>query len=44
MTNTTQADFDLVVFGATSFVGQILTRYLMDTYGTGGEVQWAIAG
>ncbi|MGB2110329.1 MAG: saccharopine dehydrogenase family protein, partial [Marinobacter vinifirmus] len=44
MTNTTQAEFDLVVFGATSFVGQILSRYLMETYGTGGEVRWAIAG
>ncbi|UDL07115.1 saccharopine dehydrogenase family protein [Marinobacter sp. CA1] len=36
--------FDLVVFGATSFVGQILTRYLTETYGVGGTVSWAIAG
>lgn len=36
--------FDIIVFGATSFVGQILCRYMMDTYGLGGEVAWAIAG
>ncbi len=44
MTNSKQADFDLVVFGATSFVGQILTRYLVENYGVGAEVKWAIAG
>lgn len=33
-----------VVFGATSFVGQILTRYLYQRHGVGGEVKWAIAG
>lgn len=36
--------YEVVVFGATSFVGQILARYLMDTYGLNGELQWAIAG
>ncbi|MFO8141751.1 MAG: saccharopine dehydrogenase NADP-binding domain-containing protein [Marinobacter sp.] len=44
MTNSKQADFDLVVFGATSFVGEILTRYLAEHYGAGGDVKWAIAG
>lgn len=34
----------LTVFGATSFVGQILTRYLFDQFGIGGDVDWAIAG
>ncbi|MDP4546245.1 MAG: saccharopine dehydrogenase NADP-binding domain-containing protein [Marinobacter sp.] len=43
MTNT-QANYDLIVFGATSFVGQILTSYLAKNYGIGGEVKWAIAG
>ena len=33
-----------VVFGATSFVGQILVRYLYERHGIGGEVKWAIAG
>jgi short subunit dehydrogenase-like uncharacterized protein len=36
--------YDLVVFGATSFVGQIITRYLVDQYGSNGPVRWAIAG
>jgi len=36
--------FDLVVFGATSFVGQILTRRLVDRIGVDGDVSWAIAG
>lgn len=36
--------FDIVVFGATSFVGQILCRYLWQRHGTGGELKWALAG
>lgn len=35
---------DLIVFGATSFVGQILTRYLAEQFGTQGSLKWAIAG
>mgnify|MGYP003385768894 FL=1 len=38
------AQFDIVIFGATSFVGEILTGYMMKQYGTDGEVSWAIAG
>ncbi len=38
------AQFDVVVFGATSFVGQILCQYLTDTYGVNGELKWAAAG
>lgn len=34
----------LTVFGATSFVGQILTRYLYKQFGTDGALRWAIAG
>ncbi len=36
--------FDLVVFGATSFVGQILTRRLVERIGVDGDLTWAIAG
>ena len=35
---------DVVVFGATSFVGQILTRYLFDEFGLDGRLRWAAAG
>ena len=38
------SQFDVVVFGATSFVGQILCQYLFDTYGADGELKWAAAG
>jgi short subunit dehydrogenase-like uncharacterized protein len=35
---------DLVAFGATSFVGKILCRYLWDEFGAQGEMKWAAAG
>lgn len=44
MTKSAESTYDLVVFGATSFVGQILTQYLFDSYGVAGELRWAIAG
>jgi short subunit dehydrogenase-like uncharacterized protein len=34
----------LVIFGATSFVGQILVRYLFERHGAGGSLSWAMAG
>ncbi|MDX1755034.1 MAG: saccharopine dehydrogenase NADP-binding domain-containing protein [Marinobacter sp.] len=40
----TDQQYDVVVFGATSFVGQILCRYLHETYGCGQSLNWAIAG
>ena len=36
--------YDVVVFGATSFVGQILCRYLLERHGVDGELCWAMAG
>ncbi|MBT8444333.1 MAG: saccharopine dehydrogenase [Gammaproteobacteria bacterium] len=36
-------NFDVVVFGATSFVGRILCRYLADRFGVDGELRWAAA-
>jgi short subunit dehydrogenase-like uncharacterized protein len=35
---------DVIVFGATSFVGQILARYLLAEFGLRGKLRWAIAG
>ena len=32
--------YDIVVFGATSFVGRILVRYLLERHGVGGPVRW----
>lgn len=39
-----ERQFDVVIFGATSFTGQILCRYLVERHGTTGELRWAIAG
>ena len=44
MTSPSDRRLDLVVFGATSFVGQILCRYLVERHGTSGPLRWAIAG
>jgi short subunit dehydrogenase-like uncharacterized protein len=44
MTNRADRRLDLVVFGATSFVGQILCRHLVARHGTDGDLRWAIAG
>lgn len=40
----TDPDFDIVVFGASSFVGSILCDYLSEHFGVGGELNWAAAG
>ncbi len=41
----TEFEFDVVVFGATSFVGQILSHYLMHRHGGSGKsLRWAMAG
>jgi short subunit dehydrogenase-like uncharacterized protein len=39
-----EREYDLIVFGATSFVGQIMSRRLVERIGIGGDVRWAIAG
>ncbi len=37
-------EFDLVIWGATGFTGQLVVEYLVETYGLDGEIHWAIAG
>ena len=44
MGGMTSREHDVVVYGATSFVGQILCRYLVRRHGTDGGLRWAIAG
>lgn len=36
--------YDVIVFGATSFVGEILCRYLLERFGIKGQLRWALAG
>ncbi len=38
-----QNKFDIIVYGATSFVGQIVTRYMHEQFADG-SIKWAIAG
>lgn len=39
----TDKQFDIIVYGATSFVGQIITRYMHEQFADG-SIRWAIAG
>jgi len=38
------AEFDVVVFGATGFTGRLVAEYLNEQYGNGKAVKWAMAG
>jgi short subunit dehydrogenase-like uncharacterized protein len=38
------AQYDVIVFGATSFVGQILCHYLIEQFGFNKSLKWAAAG
>jgi short subunit dehydrogenase-like uncharacterized protein len=42
--NQTQADLDLIVWGATGFTGRLVVEYLLARYGVDKTVRWAIAG
>ena len=39
-----EREFDIIIWGATGFTGQLVVEYLAETYGVGGELRWAIAG
>ena len=36
--------FDVIVWGASGFTGRLVVEYLLQQYGTGGSLTWAIAG
>jgi len=38
------AEFDLIVYGATGYTGRLVAEHLAKRYGTGGEIKWAMAG
>jgi short subunit dehydrogenase-like uncharacterized protein len=38
------AEFDLIVYGATGYTGRLVAEYLAQRYGVGGQVKWAMAG
>lgn len=38
------AEFDVIVYGATGYTGKLVAEYMLKTYGTSGDIKWAIAG
>jgi short subunit dehydrogenase-like uncharacterized protein len=38
------AEFDIIVYGATGYTGRLVAEHLAQRYGVGGEVNWAMAG
>jgi short subunit dehydrogenase-like uncharacterized protein len=37
-------EFDVIVWGATGFTGRLVAGHLLERYGVGGELCWAMAG
>jgi short subunit dehydrogenase-like uncharacterized protein len=37
-------EYDIIVLGASGFTGRLVMEYLIATYGTKGDLKWAIAG
>lgn len=40
----TDRTYDVVVWGATGFTGRLVAEYLLQRYGVGDELRWAMAG
>ena len=38
------AEFDIIVYGASGYTGRLVAEYLAQRYGVGGEIKWAMAG
>ena len=38
------SELDIVVYGATGFTGRLVCEHFRDSYGVGGELNWAMAG
>lgn len=44
MVEQSPRDFDVVVYGASGFTGRLVAEYLLEAYGTDGQLRWAMAG
>ncbi len=44
MNDPRETAFEIILWGATSFVGKLTAGYLMERHGVGGGVRWAIGG
>jgi len=40
----TGGEFDIIVYGASGFTGRLVAEYLVERYGAGGDLKWAMAG
>jgi short subunit dehydrogenase-like uncharacterized protein len=41
---TNKSEFDIVLWGGSSFVGKLVAEHLLHTYGVDGPIRWAIGG
>ena len=41
---TNKPEFDIVLWGGSSFVGRLVAEHLHQTYGVDGPIRWAIGG
>ena len=41
---TKKLDFDIVLWGGSSFVGKLVAEHLHQTYGVDAQVRWAVGG
>ena len=41
---TESREFDIIVLGATGFTGALVAEYLLQRYGVGQDLRWAVAG
>ena len=44
MTDNRNTEFELILLGATGFTGALVAEYLLERYGSDGELRWALAG
>ena len=42
--STNERELDVIVWGATGFTGRLTAEYLLERYGVGGKLRWAIGG
>jgi len=40
----TQREYDVILYGATGFTGKLVAEYLLNAYGVGDDLRWAMAG
>jgi len=38
------AEFDVIIYGASGYTGRLVAEYMQKQYGAGGDIKWAMAG